>query len=175
MPLYTVGSSRKQHDLENNIDIHSNSCSKIDQKGIEERQKLTDDFISNVTLHGYRYLFITKGTRRFIWVIFFIAAILLSFILFFQTMKDYYRYKTFTLTEIDYTIKELEFPTITLCNENAFIETKYNTFPIKEEITLHEFHEMYDQVITGKYAPSNNTIYFLQRLEAMNITTYETN
>lgn len=140
---------------------------------MEEREQLTDEFISNVTLHGYRYLFVTKGTRRLIWITFFVAAILLSFFLFFHTVMDYYKYKTFTLTEIDYNIKDLEFPTITLCNKNSFIETKYYKFPLHREMSLHDFHDMYDEVIAGTREPSNQTLMYLERLASMGLTSYE--
>lgn len=143
------------------------------EQNMKEREELTEEFNGNVTLHGYRYLFVSTGIRRLIWAFFFISAIVLSFFLFYQTVSDYYKYKTFTLTEIDYNVKALEFPTITLCNKNSFIETKYFKFPLYKEMPMHDFLLMYDEIIIAEKPPTNKTLRYLEKLEKLGVTTYE--
>lgn len=92
----------------------------------KERAKLFEDFVSGVTLHGFRFMFDDKHcVRRFIWFILISSLFSCSVYLFHGIVRDYAQFKTVTVMTKEHNLaKEIEFPTITVCPFNSKSETK---------------------------------------------------
>ena len=139
---------------------------------IEQRRKLKEEFISNVTLHGYRYLFVSSKGRKITWYACFLSAVLLAVFLFYGVVSDYYMYKFITVIQVDYDAESIEFPTLTICRRGPLTKLKLSQFPL--HIPSGDFNRLYANLIK----PSSNKIKkttkkYIKMLEAKNITTYQ--
>ena len=85
----------------------------------KNRKEIFEDFISNVTLHGIRFVFEESGIRRLLWIIIMFGATTLSVHLFYEMFQQYIKFATLTVLKTDFSIQEGKFPTVTFCNLNS--------------------------------------------------------
>lgn len=141
----------------------------------EYRQKLHEEFASNITLHGYRQLVTEKGWRKVTWV--FVMSVLTFFAvyLFYNMLVDF-GYKTVLEYEMDESGMYLNFPTLTICsNSPVFTKKSYENFPVN--VTLEEYKAFYlGELSSLSYNMSYNKTmasYIYKKLASLNITTYQ--
>ena len=147
------------------------------KKEIEERrQHLYDEFISNVTMHGFPYIFKEIGIRRWLWVIIMLSALIIAIFLFKELLVNYP-----TQSMIEYTIRKnvdvLPFPSVTICNMRNPLHKigAHREFPIN--ITKKQFRSFYNSIISGyseeESVDNNYTKYILESLRKKNYSSYE--
>ena len=87
-----------------------------------ERRKVFKEFTENVTMHGFRFIFVGSVMRRLIW--FLITSLITGFVvvLFYQLLADFLNQKTISVHDMEF-LDNMEFPTVSLCPMNAFKKT----------------------------------------------------
>lgn len=122
------------------------------------------NFCSNTTLHGWSYLieYPLKSWQTFLWslVLLSVHAIVISFI--FITLKQYLKSTTRTTIETTTTsLKEIQFPAITVCNVNQFEASFMEDVGIYNNISL--MRAVFSEYINGpgngdESTAKNNTL-----------------
>ena len=107
----------------------------------KKREKLCNEFISNVTLHGFRLIFQEKGFRRIYWLLIMLGSFVLAGLLFGESLIEFIQFKTLTVNGKDYSSKEVDFPTLTLCNFGSLSSKRLKHFPFR--ITEEDFISSY--------------------------------
>lgn len=144
--------------------------------GIKGRRKvLFDNFCADVTLHGFKQVCQERGFRRVLWNIIFIGAIVMCVLLFYGVTKDYYLYKTYVTTNIfDFDRKDIDFPTVTICNKIPLIRKGYERVRKIMNITEEEFEEFHLKYLSRYKVQTNeeSDSKIFHALEERNITNY---
>lgn len=162
----------------NNVEKHVQNEINIKEMIKKRRQYIIDKLCSNVTLHGLRYLGEETGIRKCVWITIMIVAILLSCILFFNTILEF---PTQSITEfaVEKNLDKLEYPTITVCNSNSpvYAINAYHNFPVN--ITFEQFIKFYNSIISHESTRFKNLLspkvvsYIIDELHLMNYTSYK--
>ena len=143
----------------------------------EKRQILYDNFCSDVTLHGFKQVCQEKGFRRLLWNFIFLGASVMCVLLFYGVTMDYYQYKTYVTTNIfDYDNKDINFPTVTICNKIPLIRNGYERLRKIVNITQQQFEEFHLKYLTrykfGTNGVTDVELRILDALKEQNITEY---
>lgn len=143
----------------------------MEKTQVENKRKVfLTEFASNVTLHGFRYLFEQKGIRRLIWFIITTGCFSFSIVLFYSILKDFLTYKTTTATTTDYDRRKINFPTITLCPINYVSMKKLKS--ISNSISPKEFMSTFSLLRKEEFDQSHpNVSELLAFLKQNNIST----
>ncbi|XP_071109614.1 uncharacterized protein [Haliotis cracherodii] len=83
------------------------------------------EFTQNTTLHGLKYIWLPGAfpTRRMLWLVLTVACVAIMSFQIIDRIIYYYDYPVTVNVQVNYN-KTLFFPTITICNQNAFRASK---------------------------------------------------
>ena len=135
-------------------------------------RKLCNEFSSNTTLHGYRYLVQERGSRKVMWIFSMLFAIIFS-IWFFKDLLKNFNSKTKTIIQVDDNIQTLDFPTVSFClSQPSFIQ-KYNLSTIN--VTQQEFAILYERFASMFMFKDtyNSFTDIVEKLRLANVTSYK--
>ena len=177
-PIHEV----KGHDKENeangfNLVEHVQLQSSTKEQIKNRRREIREDYCSNVTLHGCRYLGEENGIRKIVWIVIMTIAISSSFILFFNTILEFPS-QSITEFAVEKNLDSLDYPTITVCNSNSpvFAINAYEKFPVN--ITFDQFLKFYNSIISHEstrfknFLPPTVVSHILNELYRLNYTTF---
>ena len=160
-------STREERNMdleEKNENEKKNQLRKKEQKLRGLLSKLAED----TSLHGFKQIHDNKGARKYIWMTALILAVCLVSVLFRTTVADYLNYKTYIETEHDADVKNLPFPTVTLCFNDNFIDFKFHTFPDRN-ITFQQYKRVFSIIHMDTVATNEDVALF----ESLNVSTFQ--
>ena len=98
-------------------------------KEVGKCEELLQEFYSNVTLHGFRFLFEGHWFRKLIWFIIISGVFAFSCYSFIDLLEQYLRHATQTQTKKVFKENFFEFPTITFCPLSTMSKKKLEKLP----------------------------------------------
>ena len=163
--------------MDKDMELKKKSTEVDEQSSIKSQRKVIfEDFIDDVTLHGFRYLFQGPFLRRCLWFLVCSVVMAFSVLLFYQLVSDYYQRQTI-MVENQIVDKNLDFPTVTICPFNSKSKTKLDNLKnmnISRKVFLKFVAALEDG--RSKYKTNiTNSIFdnLLNVLERQNITQYK--
>ena len=102
------------------------------KKSIEEKW---EDFCSETTMHGFRAAFFSKNRcQRIFWRFLLICATILAIVLFYGVIEAYKKYEFKVSKEINFSMDDINFPRITICNLNSLSKMKVEQLGFTDEV-----------------------------------------
>ena len=141
----------------------------------ERREERFQTFCSDVTLHGFRYLFEGSAVRRCGWVLICLLSFVVSFLLFYNLVEDYLDRKTITSNFVRLQKDLLDFPTITVCPLTSRSASKLHKLSKTLNVSMNDYLNFYQNLTTDQASQelfSNpKVIRIMNKLKQNNMTT----
>lgn len=134
-----------------------------------------DTFCSDVTLHGFRYLFEGTPLRRLGWLLVCASMFTISVLLFYNLVEDFYDRKTVTSNFV-VIHPELNFPTITVCplapRSKSKLQRLSNRTAISTDDYLKFFQNLTSQPDPSDFFKNPKIASIVKKLRANNMTSH---
>ncbi|XP_066930584.1 acid-sensing ion channel 1C-like [Clytia hemisphaerica] len=133
-----------------------------------------EDFCSETTLHGFRAAFYSKNIyKRYFWRVLLVCATVLAIFLFYGVVDAYKKYEFKVSKEINFSMDDIEFPRVTICNLNSLSKMKLVQLGFTEEADdLIDFYHKMRAMTLNISDPDTKRILNLFYAKGMN-TTHE--
>ena len=153
----------KSYDL--NLTSDGQTAQVSSQKA--EIEKTWNKFVESSTLHGLLHVFSSSTTtRRFLWAVLLLLAMMWFSFQSFKLIEKYYRYRVTTKVSLKYDPMPT-FPAVTICNFNVFKRSVVRTSAYEEILP-----QLHASVVKKMDLPDVNDSIDLNKYHDLNLTQF---